>query len=163
MKELSIKSINEKAAYTVYTTTSKQDFSFLTEQGIQYAISFMEEFEIGGCMSYQFCINNHNKKHGSYDSKVQTTILCIIEEFFAKNSNILLYICDTSDNKEAARNRLFLRWFREYAIPNEYTICTANSQVEGEYYYTAIIIENKNPLKEQIIADFSKISSTLEK
>ena len=29
MKELSIKAINEKAAYTVYTTTSKQDFSFL--------------------------------------------------------------------------------------------------------------------------------------
>ena len=67
-------------------------------------------------MSYQFCIHNDNHIHGSYDNKISTTIIAIIEEFFLQNLNVLLYICDTSDNREEVRNRLFIRWFKESAV-----------------------------------------------
>jgi hypothetical protein len=37
----------------------------------------------------------------------------------------MLYICDTSDSREAARNRLFIRWFKQSAEPNRFTIRSA--------------------------------------
>ncbi|WP_219817613.1 DUF6169 family protein [Xylanibacter ruminicola] len=35
------------------------------------------------------------------DIKIQKTIICIIEEFFRKNPDILLYMCSTEDNHQA--------------------------------------------------------------
>ena len=75
--------------------------------------------------------------------------------------NVLLYICDTSDGREAKRNRLFLNWFYKNAEPNRFTIRTANTTVEGEGFYTAIIVENRNPLLEAVIADFEMTAEAL--
>ena len=63
-------------------------------------------------------------------------------------------MCDTSDSREAARNRLFLRWFEEYAEPGRFTIKTASAVVEGQGIYAAIIVENRNPLAKAVIDDF---------
>ena len=131
-------------------------------RGINYTISFTEEFPLGGCMSYQFCIHNDNKIHGSYDNKISTTIIAIIEEFFLQNLNVLLYICDTSDNREEVRNRLFIRWFKEYADPQKYTIQSANTTIEGQGFYSSIIVENRNPLLDEIKADFEKSANDLK-
>ncbi len=81
MKELSLHHINSKSPYRVICS-DKGDYLFATDKGINYTISFTEEFPLGGCMSYQFCIHNDNKIHGSYDNKISTTIIAIIEEFF---------------------------------------------------------------------------------
>lgn len=147
MKDLQLLQINMASPYRVICS-DKGDYLFATDQGINYTISFTEEFPLGGCMSYQFCIHNDNHLHGSYDSKISTTIIAIIEEFFQQNQNVLLYICDTSDNREEVRNRLFIRWFKEYANPNKYTIESANTIIEGQGFYSSIIVENRNPLLE---------------
>ena len=154
MKELSLHHINNKSPYRVICS-DKGDYLFATDKGINYTISFTEEFPLGGCMSYQFCIHNDNKIHGSYDNKISTTIIAIIEEFFLQNLNGLLYICDTSDNREEVRNRLFIRWFKEYADPQKYTIQSANTTIEGQGFYSSIIVENRNPLLDAIKADLT--------
>lgn len=153
MKALSLEKINSSAPYQVYGV-NEDSYTFVTEQGVQYAISFIEEFELGGCMSYQFSIHNKNKLHGSYDMNIRQTIIAIIEEFFPENLNVLLYICDTSDNREEARNRLFIQWFKKFADPSHYTICSADTVVEQQGFYTAIIVENRNPKLESIKQDY---------
>lgn len=161
MKELSLHHINNKSPYRVICS-DKGDYLFATDKGINYTISFTEEFPLGGCMSYQFCIHNDNKIHGSYDNEISTTIIAIIEEFFLQNLNVLLYICDTSDNREEVRNRLFIRWFKEYADPQKYTIQSANTTIEGQGFYSSIIVENRNPLLDAIKADFEKSANDLK-
>ena len=161
MKELSLHHINSKSPYRVICS-DKGDYLFATDKGINYTISFTEEFPLGGCMSYQFCIHNDNKIHDSYDNKISTTIIAIIEEFFLQNLNVLLYICDTSDNREEVRNRLFIRWFKEYADPQKYTIQSANTTIEGQEFYSSIIVENRNPLLDDIKADFEKSANDLK-
>lgn len=66
-----------------------------------------------------------------------------------------------SDNREAARNRLFIRWFKQSAQPDRFTIRSASTTIEGQGFYAAIIVENRNPLLTDITADFDKTAVTL--
>ena len=66
-----------------------------------------------------------------------------------------------SDGREANRNRLFLAWFKKHAAPERFTIRTASAIVEGKGFYAAIIVENRNPLLETIIADFESTALAL--
>lgn len=161
MNRLSISRINQKAPYEV-KLSRKGFYVFQTEQNISFSISFSEEYEIGGCMSYQFSIDNIGHIHGSYDNKIKDTIIAIIEDFFIENQDVLLYICDTSDNREAARNRLFLRWFKQCST-GKYTICTADSKVEDTNFYMAIIVDNNNSKLEDITLDFRTTAKALSK
>ena len=92
---------------------------------------------------------------------IKDTLIAIIEQFFAENANVLLYICDTSDGREEKRNRLFVRWFEEFATPDRFTMKTANATVEGQGFYAAIIVENTNPMLEAIVGDFKQTAESL--
>lgn len=75
----------------------------------------MDDDTIWESGAYQFIIVNENNTPSPNDLKLRETIFCIIEDFFKANPEILLYLCETGDGKQASRNRLFIRWFREYA------------------------------------------------
>ena len=160
MIHLSLDSINARSFYYVMLSP-KGNYIFETERGIHYSISFEEETSFGGCNTYQFIIDKIDKVRSPHDPEVEQTILVIIDEFFHSHLNVLLYICDTSDGREAKRNRLFLSWFDKHAEPNRFTIRTANTTVEGEGFYAAIIVENRNPLLEAVIADFEMTAQAL--
>ncbi len=160
MKPLSLDHINERSPYYVMLSP-KDNYIFETERGIHYSISFEEETPIGGCDSYQFIIEKIDKVRSSHDAKVESTILAILDEFFEAHLDVLLYMCDDSDGREANRNRLFLAWFRKHAAPERFTIRTASAIVEGKGFYAAIIVENRNPLLDNIIADFESTAQAL--
>ena len=160
MKPLSLEHINERSPYYVMLSP-KDNYIFETERGIHYSISFEEETPIGGCDSYQFIIEKIDKVRSSHDAKVESTILAILDEFFAEHLDVLLYMCDDSDGREANRNRLFLTWFKKHAAPERFTIRTASAVVEGKGFYAAIIVENRNPMLETIIADFESTAQAL--
>ena len=48
-----------------------------------------------------------------------------------------------------------------HAAPDRFTIRTASAVVEGKGFYAAIIVENRNPLLETIIADFENTAQAL--
>ena len=160
MKPLSLDHINERSPYYVMLSP-KENYIFETERGIHYSISFEEETPIGGCDSYQFIIEKIDKVRSSHDAKVESTILAILDEFFAEHLDVLLYMCDDSDGREGNRNRLFLTWFKKHAAPGRFTIRAASAIVEGKGFYAAIIVENRNPLLETIIADFESTAEAL--
>lgn len=110
MNPLSLQHINDKAPYRVNQSTEGVHL-FSTSKRVNYSIAFMEDNPLGDCDTYQFGIRRINNVSFPYAPKVESTILAFINEFFACNLNILLYICDTSDHREEARNRLFLTWF----------------------------------------------------
>ena len=78
-----------------------------------YSVGFMPDNEIAGCASYQFFINRLKGDVDGSDEKVRMTIMVIIDEFFATHNDIMLYICDTSDGREAAR-KIQTERFKEY-------------------------------------------------
>lgn len=160
MIELSLSNINARSPYEVrYSPNGK--FFFGTSLGIHYLISFEDETPMGGCNTFQFVIQKLENLRSPHDAKVESTILAILDEFFAEHLDVLLYMCDDSDGREANRNRLFLAWFKKHAEPERFTIRAASAIVEGKGFYAAIIVENRNPLLENIIADFESTAEAL--
>lgn len=141
--------------------TDGKQFSFVTRHGLHYEIRFFEEQPIGGCETWQFSFAKAEDTPAAEDPYVRFTLFAVIDEFFTENDNVMLYICDTSDSREAARNRLFIRWFKQSAEPGRFTIRTANATIEGQGFYAAIIVENRNPLLTDITADFDQTAVAL--
>ena len=160
MIQLSLDAINEHAHYYVMLSP-KGGYIFETTGGIHYTISFEEETPIGGCGTFQFIIEKMERVRSAHDPMVEKTILAIIDEFFIEHQNVLLYMCDDSDGREANRNRLFLFWFKKNANPERFTIRAANATIEGKGFYAAIIVENRNPMLESIIEDFENTAQAL--
>ena len=58
-------------------------------------------------------------------------------------------MCDTADEQQAMRARLFLRWFNGYEQQKKYAIRTAVLKDEG-IRYIALIIQRSHPQFEEI-------------
>ena len=159
MKLFQLDRINKIAPYEV--SVEGKQFVFNTIHGLRYEVRFFEEQPIGGCETWQFSFAKANSEPAPEDPYVRFTLFTIIDEFFLENQDVLLYVCDTSDSREAARNRLFIRWFKQSAQPDRFTIRSANTVIEGQGFYAAIIVENSNPLLTDITADFDRTAVSL--
>ena len=86
--------------------------------------------------------------------RIRDTVTAVIYEFFRQNNDILLYICDTADGREAMRNRLFVRWFTEMADSARFTIKTAHCKVDQQVFYAAIILQRTHIHYDKVIEEF---------
>lgn len=155
MNSLNIARINERSPYEVWQS-SQGNFNFQTDYDVLYRISFRIEQTIWEDGAYEFSIINQNQKASPNDKKVRDTIFVIIEEFFESNPDILLYQCETGDNRQDMRDRLFLRWFKEYENSHKFYIKVSTIIAEKVTNYTAVIVQNDNPQLDTIIKDFDE-------
>lgn len=153
MIPLSQESINSRSDYMVKAIDGLT-MDFVTDSGVEYRVNFMEDYSIWEANAYQFVIINKNGMSSPSDEKLRQTLFVIIEEFFAENPSILLYICETGDGKQAARNRLFMQWFRCYEGSSNIYFEDAKIESEGIVNYAALIVERSNPDIENIINTF---------
>lgn len=82
--------------------------------------------------------------------------MAIVEEFFMQNNDVMLYVTETCDDKQASRNRLFVRWFKTYEHSNRYVIRTAEGQMDGQTNFMAIILGRDNPRLQQVFEEFDE-------
>ena len=77
--------------------------------------------------------------------------------------DILLYICETGDDKQRFRNRLFVRWFNNYSRRDEYVLKTAEVLDESVVNFAAMIVQRSNPRLNVILNDFDETVALLQK
>ena len=155
MKPLNLDRLNIRSPYSVWQI-SAQCYGFKTDYDVLYRLCFTDDATIWEEGAYEFCILNENSRPSPNDPNVKETVLCIIEEFFRLNPDILLYQCETGDNRQAMRERLFLRWFREYDRSDRYYIKVSEIIAEKVANYTAMIVQKDNPHLDEIIRDFDE-------
>lgn len=158
MNTLNLIQLNLRSPYKVWSETSR-DYFFVTDFGVVYKISFGDDAPIWKTGAYTFDIRNTNHKTSPNDEKVKKTIISIIEEFFKVNADILLYICETGDNKQAMRNRLFVRWFNEYNFQKDFVLRTAMVKDGKQENFAAIIVQRIHPDLESILMTFDETIS----
>ena len=161
MNPLLLDNINAKAPYRVYQI-AEAHWLFDTDYGVSYDIGFDPDDTIWQDDAYMFNITNTNNKKSPLDPKLKDTILAIIEEFFRTNPSIMLYICATGDQKQAARNRLFERWFNEGIYKDLYCYRNAIITAEGVDNYAAIIVQRSNEQLEEILQTFNEFVSLMK-
>lgn len=157
MKALSVSSINSKAPLTV-SITDGGSFCFADMKGNSFMVGFVEDYTLMDSGVYQFFIENISGKKGSSDKRVVETIVAIFEEFFRTNESAVLYICDTSDGKQSARDRLFSKWFSSYSGKINYTLSHASITVDGVGYYASLLLSNGNPRFTEVLSAFNRFT-----
>ncbi len=110
---------------------------------------------------YQFFLSNINHVHDSEDEYIFATIAVIIEEFFSQGQNVMLYICDTMDSRQAVRNRLFRIWFNTYMTSVDFTMFNDHVCIDDVQYFASIILHRNHPLHNEIIGLFHDFVQTL--
>ena len=155
MKQLNLDLVNSHSPYQVKMRV-ENIYYFKTDYGMLCSISFMDDYSIWQEGAFQFVIGNENNVSSPLDNKLRDTIFCIIDEFFHVNPDILLYIYETGDGKQAFRSRLFLRWFNSYEGRSSYVMETAVVEEENIKNFAALIVQKDNPHLETILTEFKE-------
>lgn len=159
---LPIDDINSSAPYRVEYAANKAFVVFKTDHDVHYLVGFEYDDSSFDFATYQLVIINSNNKKSPRDPKVKDTIISIVEAFFTDNENVLLYICETGDAKQAMRSRLFHYWFSSYLNKELFTFVSASVKDEdGVINHAALIMKSDNPLMPAILAEFSKTINLL--
>jgi hypothetical protein len=141
-------------------------YVFKTDYDIRYEIKFVpsgylwESEPFFKDYTFEFIIavlENNTGKKPPLDKKIPITLQLICEDFFQNNKNTAVYICDSSDNKQAIRFRKFNDWFvlmknRAY-VKMDMTIPDENEV----YIYTSLIMRADNPYMDSIMIEFKHI------
>lgn len=144
--------------------TSELDYSFETKDGILYRAYFLSaaHLHINFVDAYSFSIepvgNVEETKH-PIDGRISVTIASILKDFFRKNENSMLMVCDNIDGKEEKRRKLFERWFHCY---NDYSLIKLDASLENEDYklFVSMFINKLNPCRESLIDAFNELVRT---
>lgn len=153
MKDINLSLLNIVSPYKVWKDSD--GLHFITDNGIVYLAEFCEyDIELPA-PAFWFNLYNLSAKASPNDDKLHKTIVLIIESFFEKNPDILLYMCDSGNNQQEMRSRLFMRWFKKYGSAR-YIIRTATIIDENESTYIAMIIQKDNPQSDAILKIFDE-------
>ena len=134
-------------------------FRFVTDQQIHYVVGFYKDTFFMDDGAYHFFIDNSQHEHGFYDPKILDVVTIIIEEFFSQEPTVMLYICDSTDKRQAARDRLYHLWFYDYARSHEMTLFSDSVTFKEVKYYAGILLRHDHPLHDIILSyyqDFLK-------
>lgn len=153
MIQLSAENINSRSPYKV-TKEDDNIFIFKTKYGIIYSAGFIQDTSFKADGVYQFFLINKSHKAGRQDEDIYETVKIIIEEFFAHEESIMLYICDTTDGRQASRDRLFRAWFHSYVESAMYMMCTETMIIDKVRYFSSILMRKNHPMLEQVLIKF---------
>ncbi len=143
-------------------------YEFITAAGTKYACYFLsyssyfkEYKEIAdNIFAFNIEVLEANNKT-STDTRIGLTIVEILKTFLNGLTNAVVYVCDSSDNKEMLRKYKFDSWFRQY---DDGTIIKIDGHITVEDFniYNAILIHKNNPKKNRFIKAFNDLNNSAE-
>ncbi|OUO53764.1 hypothetical protein B5F77_05080 [Parabacteroides sp. An277] len=119
-------------------------------------MSFYENDLLPGIHAYEFVISNVNQRKSPRDIKLRQSIIALIQEFFRQREAVLIYLCETGDNRQRQRFRLFESWFRISGKGNFVSLSMDLVDLEGVPNYAAIITRMDNPNLSFITKQFTE-------
>ena len=152
---LSLDRINSMAPYQLIKLTD-MTFRFVTDSGILYHIGFYQDTLFLKEGAYHFFIDNTGGEHGAHDSKIVDVVVAVLEEFFCQEPSVMLYICDPTDQRQAARNRLYHLWYHEYAMSHKMTLYSDSVEMDGVRYYAGILMRHDHPNHDDILVAYQR-------
>ena len=140
-----------------YEITEEADltYSFMTRHGIVYHAYFLDYSGYHPAFTNVYTFNIEPEKDTPHpiDKRIALTIIHLLRQFFSRNENAMIMICDTLDGKELKRKMLFSRWFMQYNDGNIQKY-DASSASDGYILYVSLYIHRDNPHSRQLISAF---------
>lgn len=147
-----------------YPLAKKEEdtYFFKTSSGVEYTAYFIEFHRFSNTnILYNFSFDVIGKTANYYE-RISTTITQILKDFFVSNENSMIFVCDTSDNQESARLRLFERWFR-HSKSDDYLLKLDRSEPQPNYnLFASLIIRKENTMIEAVVNLFDQYINDLK-
>ncbi|GAB3687686.1 hypothetical protein GCM10027592_01560 [Spirosoma flavus] len=92
------------------------------------------------------------------DPLLPPTIAAVFRDFFSREGAVVVYICDSSDGRQAVRFRKFNSWY-SYFEGRGTTLMKIDLEFEdqGDPVYTSLILRARHPLLQQIVVAYQKL------
>lgn len=147
------------------------DYFFESEQGLQYEIYFVaapfyfpENYSFKHSV-FEFIIkpaDNQKYLRPGRDSEIPLTIAAIFLDFFTSHEKVVVFSCDTTDGKQAARHRKFNDWYLRF---NDTSFLKYDGIIQDPIndttYFMSLIIKSNNPFIHSIEAAFRELTDDL--
>lgn len=140
-------------------------YEFLTDQGIRYTAYFLEyssmfaDYPQLAQQIYMFNVETvEGEPDSSYaDERIGLTILDILKVLFQRSENVVVYVCDSLDDRQLARKRKFDIWFWKY---NDGSLIKEDELaiVDGVEIYNSMIIHKSNKHLKEVILAFKELN-----
>ncbi len=149
-----------------FVGTQENSYIFETDNQVFYELAFklFDYFFTDTRYShkaYEFRIDvlwTSLEKLPAQDPRIKPTVAAIIHDFFTQTTKpIVLYVCESSDGKQAARSRLFMVWFIEYQTPDIFKFDVVLRDKKGEDIPISMLIQSNNPHLGSITEEFRKV------
>ncbi len=149
-------------------------YNFTTKNLILYRVAFIVDETFSTIFGeeipniFQFVIEKATDEVESYDAKVSKTIEDIIERFFQKVENSLIYVCSDDNEKEIQRHKIFDRWYKKSEHKSHVTkidnIITVQIDAQNiQKLYTSFLFHTDNPAYKKLIKIYNQIEEVLNK
>lgn len=138
-------------------TEQKDGFIFKTDFDSFYKITFLKHnaFDDLGFSSYEFGFYPVGDTKKKKDPRIENTIIFALDDFFQKNPDcIILYVCDSLDNRARERNILFNRWYKKYASDAFVKLNRKIFDTENDMIYYFAVVFNQNFIQPLVIESF---------
>lgn len=90
------------------------------------------------------------------DKRTAPTIFAIFEDFFLPKTQIVVFICDSSDGRAKARHRKFGLWFYNNVTQTDLLMKLDRSITDGDRnIYLSLIFSRLNPKVSKIVDMFA--------
>ena len=149
-------------------------YNFTTKNSILYRVAFIVDETFSTISGeeipniFQLVIEKATDEVESFDAKVSKTIEDIIERFFQKVENSLIYICSDDNEKAIQRHKIFDRWYKKSKHKSYVTkidnIITVEIEPENvQKLYTSFLFHIDNPYYEKLIRIYNQIEEVLNR
>ena len=140
----------------------KGHYTFETETGLTYQVYFTDGsgyFEAYPEIAHYFLMFGFlilESKEPNPDLKVWATIYHILLDFLANNQKALLFVCDTKDDKQAQRHRLFSIWYNRLRTTDRKEVEKFDMILESKEMklFTSLLISKQHIEYEAIVKAF---------
>jgi hypothetical protein len=108
---------------------------------------------------FEFIVRLLNPAAGNMlvpDPLVEATIIAIFQDFFARRGLVAIYVCDSSDNRQAARARLFDRWF-ENNRPSGFSKIDTKLRDPNGTIYLSLLVHQSYPHRDAVVTAFLRL------
>jgi hypothetical protein len=156
-----------------FTIHSPDYYSFVTATGVEYICYFTPYGEYFknypaaiSSKFYSFNLELADKKNKpkGVDKRIADTVITIVGDYLASKTNAVVYVCDNSDGRQAARARKFLSWFDYFDHPsNKIVKVTSNFTVGGLFIYSSLLIHKKNKRFNDMVLAYLELTKDEEK
>lgn len=147
-------------------------YNFATKNNILYRVIFVVDETFSAISGeeipniFQLIIEKKSNELEPFDAKVSKTIENIVDKFFQKAENSLIYVCSEDNQKAESRHRIFDRWYQnsEYKniiikIDNIIKLNIDESTIQ--YLHTSFMFHKENSNHEKLLETYYQIEKVL--